>query len=68
MARRVSDVHLVERAPTPDEYRRLRREVGWEEVDPEAVARGLGGALYSVCLEDGDGGIVACARVVGDGG
>lgn len=59
---------LVERRPTADEYRRLRREVGWEEVDPQAVAAGLEGALFSVCIESPEGEILGCARVVGDGG
>ncbi len=62
------ETHLVERPPTPEEYRTLRREVGWAEVDPEAVAAGLAAALYSVCLEGPDGEILGCARVVGDGG
>lgn len=63
-----ADITMVERPPTPEEYQALRRGVGWEEVDPDAVAVGLANALYSVCLEDRNGEIVGCARVVGDGG
>lgn len=59
---------LIERAPTVAEYQRLRREVGWVEVEPGAVATGLQNAMYSVCAEDASGEIVGCARVVGDGG
>lgn len=62
------DARLVSRPPTAAEYRMLRQEVGWAEVDEEAAARGLGAALFSVCLEDAGGEILGCARVVGDGG
>lgn len=62
------EARLVERPPTSDEYRTMRREVGWADVDPEAVAVGLASALYSACLEGPDGEILGCARVVGDGG
>lgn len=63
-----NDTYLVERAPTAEEYGMLRYEVGWEEVESGPAARGLAGALYSVCLENGTGEILGCARVVGDGG
>lgn len=46
----------------------LRREVGWAEVDERGVQVGLSSDLYSVCAEGPDGGILGCARVVGDGG
>lgn len=64
----MKDHVLVERPPTVEEYRLLRREVGWPEVDPAGVAAGLDAALYSVCLESPEGEILGCARVVGDGG
>lgn len=60
-------VLLVERAPTPDEYRALRADAGWSELSVDEMVLGLDGALYSVCLETGNE-IVGCARVVGDGG
>jgi len=63
----VPDIELVERAPTVEEYRHLRRAVGWNELTPEGTAVGLGNALYSVVLEV-DGAAVGCGRVVGDGG
>lgn len=59
---------LLERAPTADEYALLRREVGWDAVDPAAVEAGLEGALYSVCIESPEGELLGCARVAGDGG
>ena len=60
-------IALVERAPTSDEYRRLRASVGWNEVDADGVVAGLSSSLYAVVLER-DGDAVGCGRVVGDGG
>ena len=63
----VAEPVLVEREPTPREYRRLRSTVGWNEVNEDGVREGLSSARYSVVLER-DGEAVGCARVVGDGG
>jgi hypothetical protein len=60
-------IALVERAPTPDEYARMRASVGWNEVDANGVVAGLSSSLYAVVLER-DGDAVGCGRVVGDGG
>lgn len=58
---------LQERSPTVAEYRRLRDAVGWGAVAEEGLAAGLASALYScVVLQEGD--VVACGRVIGDGG
>ena len=62
-----AEVALVERTPTPDEYRRLRDVVGWNEVAEEGVRAGLPRSLFAVVLER-DGEAVGCGRVVGDGG
>ena len=62
------ELELVERAPTVEEYMAFRAHAGWEEVaDRAAVARALGGSLFSVCVE-ADGRAIAIGRVVGDGG
>jgi GNAT superfamily N-acetyltransferase len=58
---------LTERPPTVEEYRALRRAVGWAEVDAGAVAKGLANSLFSVCVLH-EGNFVGCGRVVGDGG
>lgn len=63
----MEEFELVERAPTVEEYRRLRKTVGWREVANEGLVAGLASALYScVVLDDGE--VVACGRVIGDGG
>jgi len=63
----VEGFELVERAPSVDEYRRLREAAGWGEMAGEALSTGLSSGLYS-CVVLHEGAVVACARVVGDGG
>ncbi len=58
---------LEERAPTVQEYRRLRGAVGWGEMPEEGLAAGLASSLYSCVVLDGDE-VIACGRVIGDGG
>ncbi|MFH1468209.1 MAG: GNAT family N-acetyltransferase [Pseudomonadota bacterium] len=60
-------VIVEERAPSVDEYRRLRAAVGWRALPDETMARGLAGALFSACATAG-GVVVGAARIVGDGG
>lgn len=60
-------IRLVEREPTPEEYRRLRASVGWNEIADDRVRAALPRSLFSVVLER-DGEAVGCGRVVGDGG
>ena len=62
-----ADFVLVERPPTVEEYRQLRSAAGWNELTEEGLAAGLSSALYS-CIVEHDGAVVACGRVVGDGG
>ncbi len=59
------EVVLMERAPTVEEFHRLRRAVGWGCMDAESTAAGLANALYSVCLMCGEE-IIGCGRVIGD--
>jgi GNAT superfamily N-acetyltransferase len=63
----LSEYALVERPPTVQEYRWLRRSAGWGDMADEGLATGLASALYSCVVLDGDV-VVACGRVVGDGG
>jgi ribosomal protein S18 acetylase RimI-like enzyme len=63
----VDSYETVERAPTVAEFRRLRGPDAENEMGDEGLAAGLESALYScVVLHEGD--VVACGRVIGDGG
>ena len=58
---------LVERSPTLEEYRRLRRAVGWGDVETGAIEVGLRNSLFSVCIVLANE-VIGCGRVIGDGG
>ena len=58
---------LVERAPTVEEYHKLREAVGFRSLDPEATEIGLRNSLFSVCVIF-ENKVIGCGRVVGDGG
>ncbi|MGZ4130383.1 MAG: GNAT family N-acetyltransferase [Actinomycetota bacterium] len=62
----MSTPSVVERLPSVHDYQRLRRAVGWSEIDDDAAARGLARSLAAFCLVDGDE-VMGVARVVGDG-
>lgn len=63
----MDDYIFIERSPTFEEYKRLREAVGWDNVGIEAMEIGLRNSLFSVCVIH-QGEIIACGRVVGDGG
>ncbi len=63
----VSTFHLVERAPTVDEYYALRTGVGWGTADREATAHSIQHTLYWVVVLEGEQ-VIGCGRVIGDGG
>jgi len=58
-----------ERPPTVEELRALNAPVGWTDLpdDDVAVARGLAASLFGVVVTMGAD-LVACARLVRDGG
>ncbi len=58
---------LVERVPTLEEYQKLRKAVGWWDVDTRATRIGLHNSLFSVCVIF-ENEVVGCGRVIGDGG
>ena len=58
---------LMERSPTVEEYRRLRKAVGWGNVDIDATEIGLCNSLFAVCAVR-DSQVVGCGRVIGDSG
>ncbi|GCC11018.1 acetyltransferase (GNAT) family protein [archaeon] len=57
---------LVERSPTTEEYQKLRKAVGWWDVDIKATEIGLHNSLFSVCIIFKDK-VIGCGRVIGDG-
>jgi GNAT superfamily N-acetyltransferase len=67
-----TDVAIVERLPTPEEYLGLVRAVGWARGDQadgdqtDRAARALGGARFGVVALDG-GRAVGSGMVLGDG-
>jgi GNAT superfamily N-acetyltransferase len=67
-----TDVAIVERLPTPEEYLGLVRAVGWARGDQadgdqtDRGARALAGARFGVVALDG-GGAVGSGMVLGDG-
>jgi ribosomal protein S18 acetylase RimI-like enzyme len=63
----VDAYEVVERAPSVEEFRQLRAPAAGGEMSDEALAAGLASALYS-CVVVHDGNVVACGRVIGDGG
>lgn len=58
---------LVERVPTLEEYQKLRKGVGWWDVDNKATEIGLHNSLFSVCVIF-ENEVVGCGRVIGDSG
>jgi GNAT superfamily N-acetyltransferase len=60
---------IEERPPSVAELRALNNAVGWTDLpdDDGAVARGLAASLFGVVVTTA-GELVACARIVGDGG
>lgn len=60
-------IRFVERRLQVEEYRALRRAVGWWDVSPEAARAGLPNDLFTLVVER-DGETIGCARIIGDGG
>lgn len=63
----MTDYKLIERVPTIDEYRDLRRLAGLSQKSEEAAAAGLPNTRYAVVIER-DGIAIGMGRVIGDGG
>ena len=63
----LDDYELIERAPTPDEYRAICDAVGWTAViNFEAAVTSLERSLYAIVAVK-DGQTVAMGRIIGDG-
>lgn len=63
----MEEYSLIERHLTVEEYLKLRKAVGWWDVDVRALRFGLQNSLFSICVILGDD-VIGCGRVVGDGG
>lgn len=63
----MSDYQLIERIPTIEEYRALRRLSGLSGKSAEAAARGLPNTIHAVVIEHA-GETIGMGRVIGDGG
>jgi ribosomal protein S18 acetylase RimI-like enzyme len=61
------DCSLIETLPTPADYNRLRKAVGWGEYDEDVIENALPSTLYCVCAFIGKE-VVGMARVIGDAG
>ncbi|VFM97556.1 MAG: Acetyltransferase (GNAT) domain-containing protein [Candidatus Kentron sp. G] len=57
---------LLEKLPTPYEYNRLRKSVGWHCIDNERAETALNSSLFSVCAI-GEERLAGLGRVTGDG-
>jgi ribosomal protein S18 acetylase RimI-like enzyme len=60
-------VEIEHRLPSVDEYRKLRRLVGWQDTDETATKIALRNSLFSVVVAEGDT-AVGLGRIAGDGG
>ena len=63
----MSDYQLIERIPTIEEYRELRRLSGLSGKSEAAAARGLPNTIPAVVIEHA-GETIGMGRVIGDGG
>lgn len=63
----MSDYRLVKRAPSVEDYNRVRVAAGLSRRDPGAAEVGLSNMVFGVCVESG-GRVVGIGRIVGDGG
>jgi GNAT superfamily N-acetyltransferase len=63
----MDDYTLIEKAPTVEEYLRLREMVGWGRTPEEPTAAGMRNSLFWVTAMSRDD-VIGCGRLVGDGG
>lgn len=58
---------MIERIPTIEEYRELRRLSGLSGKSEEAATRGLPNTIHAVVIEH-EGAAIGMGRLIGDGG
>ncbi|KPV49723.1 hypothetical protein SE17_30990 [Kouleothrix aurantiaca] len=59
-------VTILERAPSVDEFARLRASVGWANPSRIVLSDALASSRFAVCLAR-EGHVIGCGRVIGDG-
>lgn len=62
----MSDLTILKRPASVEEYLELRQSVGWTSLQKEVISIGLKNSLFSVCVEK-DNKIIGHGRIVGDG-
>jgi predicted GNAT family N-acyltransferase len=63
----MKDLILKEEKPTVDEYKRMRKSIGWIDYkNLKAVEKGLAGSLFYICVKKNNK-LVGMGRVIGDG-
>jgi len=62
-------IRILSRIPTPDEYKRLRKSVGWHGADDDAlVLKALAAVVHAaVAVDSATGEVVGSALLLGDG-
>jgi GNAT superfamily N-acetyltransferase len=63
----MSEITLLEKLPTSQQYNILRKAVGWRVHHEEMIETSLANTLYCVCAFVDDE-LVGMARILGDGG
>ena len=58
---------IEHRSPTVEEYRKLRKLVGWCETDSSITAIALKNSLFSVVAQERNS-VIGFGRIAGDGG
>ncbi len=59
-------IRIIEGPPRLEEFKKLRSDEGWTNLEDDQVEKSLQGSLYIVHLEE-DSNCVGVGRVVGDG-
>jgi ribosomal protein S18 acetylase RimI-like enzyme len=62
----MSDLQIIEKNPTAEEYNYIRKQVGWTGYELNEINIGLKATLYCVCIYKHNQ-IIAMGRVIGDG-
>lgn len=58
-------IRIEHKAPTTEEYQKLRNSTDWNKLQNSTVKKGLSNSLFSVCIYD-DMKIIGIGRVIGD--